>query len=154
MQALLAFLIGLIFGTGILVSGMGNPAKVLNFFDFAGTWDPSLALVMGGALTVTAIGYRLVLGWRRPLLSPRFHLPVLARIDTPLVAGSAVFGIGWGLSGFCPGGLMPVLGLGRIEPLLFFAGLIAGLTATRMTRAPREMGKRNIARARTLEKKL
>jgi uncharacterized membrane protein YedE/YeeE len=154
MQALLAFLIGLIFGTGILVSGMGNPAKVLNFFDFAGTWDPSLALVMGGALAVTAIGYRFVLGWPRPLLSPRFHLPVLTKIDTPLIAGSAVFGIGWGLSGFCPGGLVPVLGLGRIEPLLFFAGLIAGLTATRMTRAPGEMGKRNIARARTLEKKI
>ncbi len=135
MQIIFAALIGLIFGLGILISGMGNPAKVLNFFDFAGTWDPSLAFVMGGAVVVTALGYRLVLSWRRPLLAERFSIPATKTIDAPLVAGAAVFGVGWGLSGFCPGGLIPVLGSGRIEPLLFFAGLVIGLSATRMFRA-------------------
>lgn len=147
MQTLFAALIGIIFGLGILISGMGNPAKVLNFFDIAGTWDPSLALVMGGALAVTAIGYRVVLGWPRPALAPRFSLPAARAIDAALVAGSAVFGIGWGLSGFCPGGLIPVLGLGRTEPLLFFAGLLAGLTATRIARAHLASRNQDAARA-------
>lgn len=135
MQIIFAAVIGLIFGLGILISGMGNPAKVLNFFDVAGTWDPSLALVMGGALTVTAIGYGFVLAWPKPVLAPYFSIPAIRTIDAALVVGSAVFGIGWGLSGFCPGGLIPVLGLGRTEPLLFFAGLLAGLIATRIARA-------------------
>jgi uncharacterized membrane protein YedE/YeeE len=147
MQTVFAALIGLIFGLGILISGMGNPAKVLNFFDIAGTWDPSLALVMGGALAVTAIGYRFVLGWPRPVLAPHFSIPAIRTIDAPLIAGSAVFGIGWGLSGFCPGGLVPVLGLGRTEPLLFFAGLLAGLTATRIMRAHLAARKHAAARA-------
>lgn len=147
MQTMLAALIGLIFGLGILVAGMGNPAKVLNFFDVAGTWDPSLALVMGGALAVTAIGYGFVLRWPRPMLAPRFSIPATRTIDAALIAGSAVFGIGWGLSGFCPGGLVPVLGLGRTEPLFFFAGLLAGLTATRIVRARRAAGKHEAAQA-------
>jgi uncharacterized protein len=127
-----ALLFGLVFGLGILVSGMGNPAKVLNFFDFAGTWDPSLALVMGGALAVTAVGYRVVFGWPRPLLASGFNLPAATRIAPSLVLGSAVFGIGWGLSGFCPGGLLPVLGTGGVKPLIFFAGLLVGIVATRL----------------------
>ena len=146
MQTLSALLIGLIFGLGILISGMGNPAKVLNFFDFAGQWDPSLALVMGGALVVTAIGYRVVLGWPRPLLAPRFNIPAVKTIDASFVLGAAAFGIGWGFSGFCPGGLIPVLGLGRTEPLLFFAGLVTGLTATRLHRARTQTRKPNAAR--------
>jgi len=147
MQIALAALAGLTFGLGILVSGMGNPAKVLNFLDVAGSWDPSLAFVMGGALAVTAIGYRLVLGWPKPLLAPRFNVPTMRSIDAPLLAGSAIFGVGWGLSGFCPGGLIPVLGLGRTEPLIVFAGLVAGLTATRIIRAHRETRKASPVRA-------
>jgi hypothetical protein len=135
MQIISAFIIGVVFGLGILISGMANPAKVLNFFDVAGSWDPSLAFVMGGALAVTAIGYRVVLAWRRPLLAARFNVPSATRIDAALIAGAAIFGVGWGLSGFCPGGLIPVLGLGRGEPLIFFAGLVAGLTGTRLLRA-------------------
>jgi uncharacterized protein len=134
MQTLLAFGIGLIFGTGILLAGMANPAKVLNFFDFAGHWDPSLALVMASALTVTALGYRLVFWRGRPLLAPRFAVPAAPQIDRPLIAGSAIFGLGWGLSGFCPGGLIPALGLGRGEPLIVFAGLLIGLIGTRAIR--------------------
>lgn len=135
MQILITFIIGLIFGTGILVGGMANPAKVLNFFDFAGNWDPSLAFVMGGALAVTAIGYWLVFQRDRPVLAPRFNVPAARQIDLQLIAGSAVFGIGWGLSGFCPGGLIPALGVGRAEPVIFFAGLLSGLIGTRLVRA-------------------
>jgi hypothetical protein len=84
-----------LFGAGIAVSGMIDPAKVLNFFDFAGTWDASLALVMAGALLVTAPGYRLVLRRRAPLFDPQYHIPAARRIDSPLLLGAAVFGIGW-----------------------------------------------------------
>lgn len=134
MQILAAALLGLLFGLGLVISGMSNPAKVLNFFDVAGSWDPSLAFVMGGALAVTAIGYRYVLRWPRPALEPKFHLPSAKDIDPPLVLGSALFGVGWGLSGFCPGGVIPAVGTGRVEALLFFAGLLAGLTGARIYR--------------------
>ena len=134
MQIIAAMPIGILFGLGILISGMGNPAKVLNFFDVAGRWDPSLALVMASALTVTAIGYRRVLRRDRPLLADSFNLPTGARMDAALIGGSAVFGLGWGLTGICPGGLIPVLAIGRPEPLIFFAGLVGGLIAARFAR--------------------
>lgn len=127
MRLLICYLIGLIFGIGISISGMANPAKVLNFFDIAGTWDPSLAFVMGGALIVTLIGYRFVLARPQPRLAPKFHLPTRRDIDARLVGGSAVFGIGWGIAGFCPGGALPALGTGRTEVILFVAALIAGI---------------------------
>jgi len=132
-KVLSAFAIGLVFGTGILISGMGNPAKVLNFFDIAGTWDPSLAFVMGGALVVTAIGYRLVFQMHEPLLATGFSLPTRQDLDMKLIGGSAVFGIGWGMSGFCPGGLVPVLGIGLAGPLLTAAAIAAGMLAARWT---------------------
>ncbi|WP_428645404.1 DUF6691 family protein [Roseibium sp.] len=131
MRLLTAFAFGLLFGTGILISGMGNPAKVLNFFDVAGTWDPSLAFVMGGALLVTAIGYRLVFRMQHPLLASKFTLPTKQDLDLKLVGGSAIFGIGWGLSGFCPGGLIPVLGIGMTGPLITIAAIAAGMLAAR-----------------------
>lgn len=127
MRLISAYLIGLVFGVGIAISGMANPAKVLNFFDVAGTWDPSLIFVMGGALVVTVIGYRVVLGGRSPLLGGRFHLPSARAIDARLLGGSAVFGVGWGLSGFCPGGALPALGAGRWEVFVFTAALVAGI---------------------------
>lgn len=130
MKLFAAFAFGLLFGCGILISGMGNPAKVLNFFDFAGTWDPSLAFVMGGALLVTAIGYRLVFRMHTPLLAETFSLPTRTDLDMKLIGGSAVFGIGWGLSGFCPGGLIPVLGLG-IEPIITALAIAAGILTAR-----------------------
>jgi uncharacterized membrane protein YedE/YeeE len=133
-RTILAALIGLIFGTGIALSGMANPAKVLNFFDIAGTWDPSLAFVMGGALIVTAIGYRSVLRRDRPLYEAKFHLPTNRRLDLPLVAGSAVFGIGWGISGFCPGGAIPALGLGEISAWAFVGSMLVGISAARIIR--------------------
>ncbi|MDR9394115.1 DUF6691 family protein [Roseovarius sp. SYSU LYC5161] len=131
MRLVVTYLIGLIFGVGISISGMANPAKVLNFFDVAGAWDPSLIFVMGGALAVTFLGYRLVLARDRPIMSERFHLPASSAIDRRLVGGSALFGVGWGLSGFCPGGAIPALGTGRWEVALFLACVLAGVAIAR-----------------------
>jgi uncharacterized membrane protein YedE/YeeE len=132
-----AYVIGLVFGIGISFSGMANPAKVLNFFDLAGSWDPSLALVMGGALAVAAVGYRLVLRRPGPVLDRRFQLPTSREIDARLVGGSAIFGVGWGIAGFCPGGALPALGTGKPEVFIFVAAFIAGLLISRaLNRAP------------------
>ncbi|WP_213685083.1 DUF6691 family protein [Roseicyclus sp.] len=131
MQLIIIYLVGVVFGTGIVVSGMANPAKVINFFDIAGTWDPSLAFVMGGALIVTAVGYRMVFGRARPLFEGRFVLPTARNLDARLIGGSAVFGVGWGIAGFCPGGALPALGTGRIEVILFVAALLGGIFAAK-----------------------
>ena len=134
MRLLSTYLIGLLFGLGIAISGMANPAKVLNFFDFFGTWDPSLIFVMGGALLVTFIGYHLVLQRQAPILAERFQLPTNTAFDAPLLGGSALFGVGWGIAGFCPGGALPALGTGRGEVFLFVAALITGILLTRFVR--------------------
>jgi uncharacterized protein len=131
MRLVTFYLIGLVFGTGIAISGMANPAKVLNFFDVAGTWDPSLIFVMGGALAVTFVGYRVVLERSRPLFDSHFHLPGSKTLDLRLIGGSAVFGIGWGIAGFCPGGALPALGTGRGEVILFVAAMLAGILIAR-----------------------
>lgn len=133
-RVLSALIIGLLFGAGIALSGMANPAKVLNFFDFAGAWDPSLAFVMGGALIVTAIGYAFVLRRPAPVFDRLFHLPTRRDLDLPLVAGSAVFGIGWGITGFCPGGAIPALGLGHGDAWLFVGSMIGGIAVARLAR--------------------
>ena len=131
MRLVVSYLIGLLFGTGIMVSGMYNPAKVLNFFDVAGTWDPSLAFVMGGALSVTFIGYRIVLRRSGPVLEPRFQVPTTRDIDFGLIGGAAIFGIGWGIAGFCPGGALPALGTGRWEVFAFVGAVVAGMLLAR-----------------------
>lgn len=131
MRLVLSYLIGLVFGVGISISGMANPAKVLNFFDVAGTWDPSLAFVMGGALIVTALGYRFILKRPSPMLATSFQLPTRRDLDMPLIGGSAVFGIGWGIAGFCPGGALPALGTGRSEVFIFVAALLVGIIAAK-----------------------
>ncbi|MBY6049851.1 YeeE/YedE family protein [Vannielia litorea] len=123
----LIYLIGLTFGLGISISGMANPAKVINFFDFAGTWDPSLAFVMGGAVTVAFIGYRQVFRRAAPIWGKGFSLPSTRQIDARLIGGSLVFGIGWGIAGFCPGGALPALGAGRSEVFIFVVALVAGI---------------------------
>ena len=133
---LTALALGLVFGLGIAISGMINPAKIMNFFDFAGTWDPSLAFVMAGGLAVSLPGYWFAFGRAKPLLSDGFSLPDTRRIDAALVGGSALFGIGWGLSGFCPGGAIPALGLGRMEPFLFVAGMAGGMAIARALNSP------------------
>jgi uncharacterized membrane protein YedE/YeeE len=135
-QILSAMIAGAIFGLGIALSGMGNPAKVQNFFDIFGTWDPSLAFVMGGALIVTFIGYRVLFGARSsPLFDTTFHLPTLRAIDFKLIGGSAVFGIGWGISGFCPGGAIPAMGFAPWPTALFLAAMAAGMIIARALKA-------------------
>ena len=127
-----AFVTGLVFGIGIALSGMMDPAKVLNFFDIAGTWDPSLAFVMGGALIVTALGYRLAWRRRSPLFEGRFQGPHSKLIDGKLIGGSALFGVGWGIAGFCPGAAIPALGTGRWEVALFLAAVGFGFVLRRL----------------------
>jgi uncharacterized membrane protein YedE/YeeE len=135
MRLLSAWAIGLIFGLGISLSGMANPAKVLNFFDLAGAWDPSLAFVMGGALVTTFIGYRLVFRRPAPVLDRGFHLPSAKAIDARLIGGSVAFGIGWGISGFCPGGALPALGTGAGDVIAFVAALVVGMLIARVLQA-------------------
>ncbi|WP_134682463.1 DUF6691 family protein [Paracoccus ravus] len=127
MRNILGFASGLVFGIGLVVSGMANPAKVLNFLDLAGAWDPSLGFVMGGALVVTYLGYRLV--WRRktPVLAEGFDLPSSRRTDRPLVIGAALFGIGWGIGGFCPGPAWTALALLAPGTLIFLPMMLFGL---------------------------
>jgi hypothetical protein len=133
-----ALAIGMVFGLGIAISGMANPAKVLNFFDIAGTWDPSLIFVMGGALAMAAIGYRIVFGMRlRPVLEDAFSIPAAKAIDKPLIAGSALFGVGWGIAGFCPGGAIPALGIGYADTAIFLAAMSGGILAARTLRNSR-----------------
>lgn len=121
------FLSGLVFGLGLVISGMSDPAKVLNFLDLAGTWDPSLALVMGGATMTTFVGYRLV--WRRkaPAFESGFDVPTSTRIDLPLIIGAALFGTGWGIGGFCPGPAWTALPLLAPGTLVFLPAMLAGL---------------------------
>jgi uncharacterized membrane protein YedE/YeeE len=137
MRLVMAFATGLLFGLGILISGMGNPAKVLNFFDVAGTWDPSLGFVMGGALAVTTIGYRLAFGRKRPTFDDAYRLPPASQLDLSLVSGAALFGIGWGIAGFCPGAVIPTLGLGYPESLIFFVAMLIGIFLMRLYRSRR-----------------
>ncbi len=123
-----ALLAGLVFGLGIVLSGMGNPAKVINFFDVAGTFDPSLIFVMAGGMLTAMAGYALVFRkLKRPLYDSQFNVPTAKKIDTALVAGSAAFGVGWGISGFCPGGSIPVLGLGDSRIFIFVVAMGLGL---------------------------
>ena len=133
MKLISAFLIGSLFGLGIIIGGMGNPAKIMNFFDIAGTFDPSLIFVMGGALITTFIGYREVFALRkRPIIGTAFQVPKKADIDAPLVAGASLFGIGWGITGFCPGGSIPAIMLGQPAVWIFVASMIAGITLARV----------------------
>jgi uncharacterized membrane protein YedE/YeeE len=139
MQILVAVVCGLVFGAGLAISGMVNPAKVLNFFDVAGTWDPSLIFVMGAALAVTMPGYWLARQRTTPVFASRFHLPGRADIDARLVGGAALFGLGWGLSGFCPGPAIASLTTLSIEPVIFIVAMGAGMMTARLRlQSPRD----------------
>jgi len=127
MYALLAFGAGLLFGFGLIVSGMANPAKVLGFLDIAGRWEPSLALVMAGANAVGLAGFAVAGKRTATLLGTPMMLPTARMIDRRLVAGSVIFGIGWGIAGFCPGPALVALGAGHLKALVFVAAMIAGM---------------------------
>ena len=127
MQLLIAFATGLVFGLGLLLSGLMNPAKVLAFLDLAGPWDPSLLCTMGGATLVAALAFRVAKRRGRTLLGQALRLPSSTDIDRRLVLGSVAFGIGWGLAGFCPGPAIASLGTGSLKPVLFVLAMVAGM---------------------------
>ena len=122
-----ALITGLLFGAGLALSGMTDPAKVLGFLDIAGDWIPDLAFVMGGALVVTLGATPLVLGRARPLLADAFRLPINKTVDAQLLIGGVIFGIGWGLWGYCPGPAMASLAYGEPTTLMFVAAMLVGM---------------------------
>lgn len=125
---------GLIFGLGLVISGMADPAKVLNFLDIAGTWDPSLAFVMGGAIAVTLPGYALLRRRDAPLFAQRFSWPTRNDVDAPLLSGAAMFGLGWGVSGFCPGPALTAITLAAPGTLVFVPAMLVGMTLARFVK--------------------
>jgi len=124
-----SLLAGLVFGLGLIVSGMANPAKVLGFLDLTGAWDPSLALVMAGAIGVSFIAFLFAKRRTRSLLGAEMKLPTGGKIDRRLVIGSTLFGIGWGVAGFCPGPGLVALGMGEVKALIFVAAMLVGMAA-------------------------
>lgn len=127
MFVLSALLSGLVFGLGLIVSGMANPAKVLGFLDLAGAWDPSLALVMGGAIAVGFFAFLIAKNRTRSFIGAEMKLPTASAIDNRLLAGSALFGAGWGIAGFCPGPGLVALGMGEQKAIVFVAAMLAGM---------------------------
>ena len=127
MLALTSLLAGLVFGLGLIVSGMADPAKVLGFLNLAGRWDPSLALVMAGAIAVGAVAFALARRRSVSLLGAAMKLPMARDIDRRLVIGSLLFGIGWGIAGFCPGPALVALGMGQVKAVVFVLAMLAGM---------------------------
>jgi len=140
-------LAGLIFGLGLLISGMANPAKVQNFLDLAGTFDPSLIFVMGGAVVVTFLGYRFAFTRPQPVLAEQFSLPTAKEIEARVVLGAGLFGIGWGLSGFCPGPAITSLPLLAKGTLVFVPAMLIGIGVARRFLQARSSGKAASAEA-------
>jgi uncharacterized protein len=128
MQWVTAGIAGLILGLGLILSGMANPAKVIGFLDVAGPWDPSLGLVMGGGLVVGSIGFALLKKQPKTLSGEPLNLPASRKIDLRLILGSVLFGIGWGITGICPGPGLVLLGAGIPEGVIYVASLLAGMT--------------------------
>ncbi|MFT3816629.1 MAG: YeeE/YedE family protein [Rubrivivax sp.] len=128
-----AALAGLVFGAGLVVSQMSDPRKVLNFLDLLGPWDASLLFVLGSAVPVAAVGFALLRRRRAPWLAPAFEPPAAPRVDAPLLLGAALFGVGWGLVGYCPGPAVAALGLLNLEALCFVPAMLAGAALQRWT---------------------
>jgi len=131
MTALATFVSRIIFGLGLVVSELINPSKVISFLDLAGNWDPSLGITMAAAVLMTSVGYRLTFRRGAPWLSAKFKLPQATKADTRLIAGAGIFGIGWGLAGFCPGPALAAAALGYVPALIFTAYMIVGMAAAR-----------------------
>ena len=127
MRALLAFVAGLVFGLGLLLSGMADPARVLGFLDLAGAWNPSLVFVMVGAIAIAALAFALARRRTTALLGDALQLPTATAIDRRLIAGALLFGVGWGLAGFCPGPALVALGLGQAKAVVFVVAMLAGM---------------------------
>lgn len=134
MKQVFALLSGIVFGLGLILSGMANPAKVLNFLDVFGSWDPSLAFVMGGAIAITAPGYAwLFRSQEAPLFNNTFHVPSREDLEPKLLTGAALFGVGWGLGGFCPGPALTALPMAATGTLIFVPFMLAGMWIARHT---------------------
>ncbi len=129
LRVVAAFVSGIVFGLGLALSGMLNPVRVQGFLDITRDWDPSLGFVLAGAVSVSALGMALVRRMREPLLDSRFHLPETRVIDRRLLVGSAIFGVGWGMVGLCPGPALASLSLGLPATVLFIASMLAGMAA-------------------------
>jgi uncharacterized membrane protein YedE/YeeE len=127
MHIVSAFIVGLVFGIGLIIAGMTNPAKVQGFLDLAGNWDPSLAFVMGGAILVGLVAFRFAGKRQRSLLGEAMRLPTATHIDRRLVLGGLAFGAGWGLAGFCPGPALASLATGGVKALIFTGAMVAGM---------------------------
>ena len=134
MKLIFSLFAGLVFGIGIAVSGMMDPAKVLNFFDVAGSWDPSLAFVMAGAVLVFSIGYRLALRRSAPLFASGFSTPAKRELDKALISGSLLFGAGWGLAGLCPCPAVVSSGFGEPRVWAFVAAMVSAMVLVRLVR--------------------
>ena len=132
MRNLVTVFTGLIFGIGLIMSGMTNPAKVQNFLDLFGTWDPSLALVMGGAILITMPGFWLVQKRQTPFFEDSFLIPQKTNLDFYLLTGSAIFGIGWGLGGFCPGPVIVSISNGSTGTILFVITMLVGMVLAKL----------------------
>ena len=127
MTFLMALISGLVFGLGLIVSGMTDPSKVLAFLDLTGDWDPSLAFVMAGAVIIGSLAFAFADGWPHSLLGEAMQLPTATKIDRRLVLGGLTFGVGWGLVGYCPGPVLASLAQGGLKPLMFFVSMVAGM---------------------------
>ena len=136
-EILAALVTGFIFGLGLCISSMSNPAVVQGFLDIAGDWNPTLMFVMAGGVVVTFIGYRLVLPRGRPFFAVKFSLPAATAIDAPLLSGAAIFGVGWGLAGYCPGPAVLSLASGRTQVVIFVLSMLAGMIVVRWMRTQR-----------------
>jgi hypothetical protein len=138
MQIFMALVAGLVFGLGLILSGMTNPAKVIGFLDLAGDWDPSLGLVMAGAIAAAFLPFRLAKRRKTALLGAPMRLPTATGIDRRLVLGSLAFGIGWGLAGYCPGPALASLLSGGIKPMIFVVSMLAGMAVFELLQLRRQ----------------
>lgn len=137
MKSIVSLLAGALFGFGLALAQMTNPAKIIGFLDFSGRWDPTLALVLAGAVSVTLVSFRFILRRSQPVLDTQFYLPTRHDLDARLIAGAAIFGVGWGLAGLCPGPGIAAIAQGVWQPLVFVAGLALGTLALRYIRRRR-----------------
>jgi uncharacterized membrane protein YedE/YeeE len=147
MLAIAAFVAGLVFGLGLLLSGMADPAKVLGFLDLAGSWDPSLALVMAGAIAVGLVAFAIARRRTVSLLGATMRLPTNRVVDRRLVLGSGLFGAGWGLAGFCPGPALVALGMGQAKAGVFVLAMLAGMGLFELFEARRRRSRTAAAEA-------
>lgn len=135
--AVIALIAGAIFGAGLAISGMADPQRVRGFLDLFGTWDPTLAFVMGGAMLPMALAWRVQRRLPKPVAAPKFALPDTNRLDPRLMAGAAIFGIGWGIAGLCPGPAIADLAVAPVPALTFLAAMLVGMTLYRLLPQPR-----------------